>query len=332
MAVVVFVTACPAQAAGYGSTQTNAKGLEEKVAQHTRVASPIVYPGIPNPDAIYSRYLQARENTSTTLAELDKLEGQDTAALEEYVTQLKTQAKELAKTADYKDIPYFERQQAAFNTLLLFDNSIWDFKEKVDIMGAAWQISIGAAIFTGWLSAQCWNVGAKITEQAVKKGSRHVAKGLRDTSAWLGKLSGWLMAAYFIIEFFTDSYTPAIAPSATEDEVVDMFMQKPFAYLADWEENNGAVEQALMYRKGPKAAQVLADAVDIEYYTSRHMTAQDLKDKLYVGSKYWYDLSTEDRVAHLSQFAERVRAQAQAQEAQYVDNHTTVHRYRTAER
>ena len=126
-----------------------------------------------------------------------------------------------------------------------------------------------------------------------------------------------------IIALFSGAYTPAISPAFDEAEVLQRFTEKPFEYLADFEKKNKEFEYANIYNKGPKAAQVLNDAVDIEYYVSANPdNFENVKEKLYIGTIDWYEMEPEARAEYLHNFAERLRTEAKAKGQEYSNTHS----------
>ena len=132
--------------------------------------------------------------------------------------------------------------------------------------------------------------------------------------AWMGGL---------VIRFFGGAYTPAIAPAFDEEKTLQRFTEKPFDYLADFERKNKEFEYANIYNKGPKAAQVLNDVVDIEYYVSINpQNLENAKEKLYIGTIDWYEMEPEARAEYLHNFAERLRTEAKANALEYSSTHS----------
>ena len=65
-----------------------------------------------------------------------------------------------------------------------------------------------------------------------------------------------------------------------------------------------------MYYAGEKTAQLLWDAIDIRYYTYQNPTEENLKEFLNIQSIDWYDLSTDEQIENLHNWAVHLRAEA----------------------
>ena len=132
-----------------------------------------------------------------------------------------------------------------------------------------------------------------------------------------------MMMAWILIELTVSAYTPSIAPVFDEEKTLQMFTEKPFEYLADFDKKNEEFEYANVYNRSQRCAQALNDAVDIEYYLSISLNSiQNVKDKLYIGTIDWYEMEPEARAEYLHNFAERLRTEAQAKELEYSNTHS----------
>ena len=305
MAVIMLITGTPAlQASDLALDRAQIVELQQEILQDVEI-------NVPDPVQILrARYDKSVENNELSLARLnEKLQGEAVEAIKERLNGLKEQAKELAKSERYTKISREERKQVALNSLVF--SEIKEIFQDQDFLE-----SFGDGLL--WASAGCMAVGSIIKLiHWTRWGFAHFSYFspgatpgyFKSLAAGEGFLSTGviLLVATIIIELFTASYTPVIDLSLNADETSRIFSEKPFTFLARFE--NG-VEYANLNKKCPE---LLRDAVDIEYYTSLDSaTLGNMKDKAYIETIEWYEMTTEDRTTYLHNLAERLRAEARA--------------------
>ena len=269
-----------------------------------------LYSNIPEPKDMISRHDLAVKNYEDNLKALDKsLEGRDAKDIKKHLNQLKKVAEYTAKHDErYLVVPEPDRQMAAFNTLLFADTDNEDLEIISFIFSGIWALSA-----LGLLVVK--------SGEAIKT-YKSVSGESGCLLPALAILTLVVAIAAFIIELFSGAYTPVISPSFDEEKTLQMFTEKPFIYLADFKEKNEEFEYGNIYRKGPKAAQVLNDAVDIEYYVSANPdNLENIKEKLYIGTIDWYEMTPEARAEYLHKFAERLRTETKAKTQEYSKTH-----------
>lgn len=293
MAVIMLITGTPAlQASEFALDRAQLAELQKEILPDLKQnlnqeKNPV--------NELMDRYQEAKKNAEEMAKELNKIQLTEKQQKEitDSINQLKEKAEELAKTEEYaKFVPKKDRKAAALNDLLLkidFDD-IWnrDFGFGLGMVGVGGLLISAIIIFL------------------YEDFPFMIPMWLGDVAA--GSFAGGaaLVIGAIIITLFSNAYTPIISWDLSAEETAKVFSEKPFTYLAKFE--NGA-EYANLNNKCP---QLLKDAVDIEYYTSFKVTPQNMKDKLYIGSLEWYKMTTEERAAYLHNFAERLRAESKS--------------------
>ena len=302
MAVIMLITGTPALQAGeaFNLDKTQMKELRQDILQDLnkdilKVKDPV--------KELMARYQQAKKNAEARLQEINKVqltEDQQKAA-EEHVNQLKEKAEELAKTEEYVlYVPKPERQAAAFNGILLTDILL----TSDDLENYAFK-----AFYTGVVMEILGLILIYIED-------------VRRTPKWFkiltrtNRTAGFLIIAEALFVMFVSAYTPMIAPSLGAEETCELFSEKPFYFLAKFDEQKEAAynEFANMYGKCPQALQ---DAVLIEEVVSANPNSQNMKEKLYIGSLGWYKDSVKDRTDYLHNFAERLRVESKMKTSKF---------------
>ncbi len=302
MAVIMLITGSPVlQASDLALDRAQMAGLQQEILQDVKI-------NVPNPvRALKALHDKATENNKARLAEFnEKIQGEALEAVKEHLNGLKEQAKALAKSEEYLIVPKPERLLVAFNTLLSV-NLDSDCERKIREISA--DITLG-------LSVSDFVIGVALKVVAKTPGiTAEAAEYLSGIASGFFRLSLIFFLIRLIEELFIESYTPTIAPSLNAEETSRIFSEKPFTFLATFENE---AEYANLYKKCPE---LLNDAVTIEYYTSlASVTAEDIKDMSYIGTLGWYKMTTEERSAYLHNFAERLRAEAKAGAKQQFNN------------
>lgn len=237
----------------------------------------------------------------------------------ELIKQVSQKIEDEASTARYKKVikNKGERKSVAANTAL-YTNSFWDLVQKQDFFFEEIcdydQICLGILIALRSILVYVIGTGVVLFSETIKNEILH------NVLAYSG---GTIILMAFLLIFFSAAYSPSIAPAFDEKEVFRRFTEKPFEYLADFDKKNKEFEYANVYGKSHRCAQVLNDAVDIEYYVSANPNNfENVKEKLYVGTIDWYEMEPEARAEYLHNFAERLRAEAKAQVQEYKNSHS----------
>ena len=235
------------------------------------------------------------------------------------IKQVSQKINKEADTARYKKVikNKGERIKVAANTALYAD-SFWDLVEDIDFFFEDIcqndQTCVGILIGLRSIVVFVIGTGVVLFSETIKNEILH------NVLAYSG---GAIILMGFLLMFFSSAYSPSIAPIFDEEKTLQMFTEKPFEYLADFEKKNKEFEYVNIYNKGPKAAQALNDVVDIEYYVSANPdNLENIKDKLYIGTIDWYEMEPEARAEYLHNFAERLRTEAKAKALEYSNTHS----------
>lgn len=359
-AILLFTTNSALQAAKVDTAQMQEiKELRADIIKEVKGKK--LYPNLPKPEEMIARHAQAVKNAEAKvekmMAELQakypltKEQEEEAKGFAEYVqnsaknTQLSLwsifnkykykgideKTKELIKQIEsnvnkeanskrYKKVikNKDERKRVATSTYLFLN--VKDKEAQIlsdgDIACIVWLIVEGVLLLTtvtcSILLEPFWQTFYQVAETI----------DIIDTVATSGFIILFFLGP-LIIALFSGAYTPAISPAFDEEKTLQMFTEKPFEYLADFEKKNKEFEYVNIYNKGPKAAQVLNDAVDIEYYVSANPdNLENIKDKLYIGTIDWYEMEPEARAEYLHNFAERLRTEAKAKGQEYSNAHS----------
>ncbi len=298
MAVIMMITATPVlQAADFAASldkqQFNElkRQISSSVTAEIAKVKPIIYEGIPDVKTIKERYATSRKNYEQNLQEFSKQNIEpDVEEYERYVEFLKEEAKQRIKTDSRYDgfKTQKEKEQVAFYTVLLEEIKKSDEERSLYYSYIVGDICGGLII--GMILAYMANeMGAGMT-------------GILISGAIAGAISMFLMF------LFASPSKPVFNPSLFSEELIAAFLVNPFSNLALF--NKRASDSEMFYNKSADCAQLLYDAVDIEYYISLNPSIENMKARLYTQTIDWHDLTTEARADYIHNLAERLRAEA----------------------
>ena len=359
-AVILISTNTALQAAKIDTAQMQEiKELRENIIKEVKREK--LYSDIPEPEELQARYAQAVNNNKAKaeriLAEL-KAENQATEEQEEkakgFVEELQNELQQVSKNSQLSVYGFFKKNQNKYideETMKLIKQveqeaeetikkdsrykKIKDKKErkkvalytnifmKDDRITEIGKIFAGVSAVLVFLCAlQIFNlfVGCETSLLTILfEKLFNLSIDFQELEI-MGGVVGLIM--FIILVLCTNSYVPKIAFGFDDEKVFQMFTEKPFDYLADF---NNIAEYINIYKRNHKAAQVLNDAVDIEYYLSLNPnpSLEDAKEKLYTQTIDWYDLTADQKAEYLHTFAERLRTEAKAKtlEQTKLNNH-----------
>lgn len=298
MAVIMMITATPVlQAADFINLdiqQLNEMKQEIKSSIKAKIdeVTPL-FEGIPSVEILKQRYNTARENYEQNLKSFSKQETkQSKEDYERYIEFLKQEAQKRIETdSRYNGFMSEEEQkQVAFYTVLLEEMEKSDEERELYYSYIAGDIC-GGLIIGIILGYMAYDIGAGMT-------------GILITGAIAGAISMFLM---FL--FASPSKQPVFNPALFPQELISDFLNNPFYKLALFNKR-GVNDFGVFYIKSRDCAQVLYDAVDIEYYTSLNPSIENMCARLYTQTVDWHYLTTEQRGNYIHNLAERLRAEA----------------------
>lgn len=299
MAVIMMITATPVlQAADFTAELDRAElnELKKEINSSVKVKFDEVNPlfeGIPSLETLKQRYDIARKNYEQNLKSFSKQETkQSKEDYERYIEFLKQEAQKRIETDSRYDgfMSEEEQKQVAFYTVLLEEMEKSD--EERDIYCTKRAGDIGVGLFVGILAAtiayESWASTAGVI----------IAGGVGATVA---------MLLMFLL--ISPAKQPVFNPALFPQELIADFLSNPFLNLALFNQR-GVDDFGVFYVKNRDCAQVLYDAVDIEYYTSLNPSVENMRARLYTQAIDWHYLTTEQRVDYIHNLAERLRAEA----------------------
>ncbi len=320
-----------------------------------------LYPDIPTPEELQTRYAQAvsnnKANAERILEEL-KAESQVTeeqeAAAKGFVEELRNELQQVSRNSQLSVYGFFKKNKNKYideETMKLIKQIEKEVEEtirkddrykKIKDKNERKRVALYTNIFHEEDGCSLTTIGkiyAAITLFLLAGGLLEILLEMDYDETLLTmllkKLFGWdllpeelglpfiivgvVMAVILII--FTNSYVPEIAFAFDDQKVFQMFTEKPFDYLAEFK---NIAEYMNIYDRNHEAAQVLNDAVYIEYYLSLNPNPswKDVKGKIYTQTIDWYDLTAAEKAEYLHNFAERLRTESQAQIQESRNSHS----------
>ena len=312
MTVVMLFTATPVLQAADFATELDRSELNELRKEISVSISETMfkkdpksenqlYENVPGVDVLKKRYDLALENYKENL----KIYANENNSKEnaKYIEELREIAKQ--KIQDNPKLYYGfhseqEKERIAFYTVLYeemekassverhFDN-IWDLK----FLGFIGYVTGAVLAICGltYTASSLYFVG--ITVAGV---------------SFLTMLVGLLFPIPSPKSYFNDINTSYNSES-TINRMKEKFLEDPFLALSMF--GKGGVDDfALFYIKNQSCAQLLYDAIDIEYYVSKNQNLGNMQARLYSQTIYWQDLTNNQRADYIHNLAERLRAEA----------------------
>ena len=307
MSVIMLITASPVLQAADFSTNLNIAELNE-LREEISASLPepkglktkkIIYDGLPNIEAIKKRYAQARANYEQNLQKFANQETkQDEEDYDRYIEFLKSEARQRVK----QDSRYNgfrtekEAEQVAFYTVLLEENKKSNEERKHYRDCTMMNISVGSLV-----GVIVFGLAEHLAPYSPYVASRSIVGPI---------ISGCISAAVVIsIMFLLNSPSkPVFNPSMFSEELISEFLSNPFRNLSLFDKR--ASDSEMFYNKSKDCAQILNDAVDIEYYISLNMSVENMQARLYTQTIDWHYLTTEERADYIHNLAEHLRAEA----------------------
>ena len=299
MAVIMLFTASPVLQASDFAINLDTQQLNElrreinsSITKDFDKVTPL-FEGIPDLPTLQQRYIMAKENYEQNLKTFAKQETkQSKKDYERYIEFLEKEAQKRIQTDSRYNgfMDEEEKEQVAFYSVLL------DEIEKSDKERETYRNRMIGNIFTGLLFGMMVGVVAYVSDASTI--------GIL-ISGGIGATIAMLLMFLFIIPAKQPVFNPSLFPS----ELIAKFLYNPFLNLALFNKR-GVNDFGAFYIKSEKCAQILYDAVDIEYYVSRNPTIENMRAKLYTRSIDWHLLDTEKRVSYLHTLAERLRSEA----------------------
>lgn len=304
MAVIMLVTASPILQAAEFSTSLDRAEIKELMSNLNSSLYETMgkdweplYQGIPNVETLKKRYNLAIKNYKENLKEVSNR--YDDRETKKYIEYLKQQAEQRVK-----DDPRYEgfrsdeeKIQAAFYTVLfeeLEKGTSIENEYSANLTGST--LLLVGGIMVGVV---CLAIGLSVVE-----------------SSWLFTLGGVgaiLGAILLFVERPDYSYFSDINVADKNYRTIvamqSKFLENPFMALAQF--GKGRVDDfVVFYNEYKDCAQVLYDAVDIEYYTSMNQTVENMKARIYTQTVDWRNLTVGEQTTYLHNLAERLRAEA----------------------
>ncbi len=302
MAVIILFTTTPVlQAADVVADLDVAQlnELKKEIAASISMSEIIkpkkpLYEGIPDIEVIKKRYQLSVENNQKNLEEFEKNET-FLKEREDYVNFLKEEAvKRINEDPEYYGNKTKEEMlRDAFYTVL-FDQIQEGINAENTYKDEKFGYYAGSAVgsmFIGSMTMFCLLL------------SGYTGKGVLYASLGVG------VAVLLAFLLFTNPSVPYFSPNLTPYETKNKFLDSPFQTLISFDKK-GVSDFELFYHKSKDCAQILYDAVDIEYYTSKNPNVENMSARLYTQTRYWQNLTTEERADYIHNFAERLRTEA----------------------
>ena len=306
MAAIMFFYATPALQASTFATldreQLNIIQDDIETILTDTIKDEDPYKNLPSIKEIKKRYDRALEIYESNLQTLSG--SQEEENIEDYKAYIEELKRE-AKRRIYEDSRYEgfssekEKEQVAFYSVLLeeIDNhniaNERDFKQIVVDNGTPLKI-IGIV----------FNISSIVL---LRKASSVILRRI-GVGLMVGGVAFCMIPMIF--ETFTQPSVLHFNPNLSENEILRMFLESPFEHLAKMKENS-VDDFTYVYGKSPRLAQVLSDAVDIEYYTALNPTLENMKAKLYIQTINYRTSTTETQALHLHKLAQQLKAEAE---------------------
>lgn len=245
---------------------------------------------------LIDRYNQALANYEARAKDVNE---QNTEAVEARIKEIEREAEIEMTDEKYDNIKRKEKKQVAFNSVLY---------RKLDNMSSTDRdVVIGQLLIVTSVSAAVAFLGIAMIGAETIFSNPMLGFRIAQIGKVLSIAGGVVALIALAVAASIYTYTPKISPSATSEETLKIFSEKPFAYLAEFH-TNGEGDFGLIYKKCP---QILTDTIDIEYYTSLKFKFEDEKDKIFTKTIDWRkSITPEKRADYLHQFAERLRSEA----------------------
>ncbi len=298
MAVIILFTSFPMRAADFDINLDTQQLNELKREINSSITkefeeTPLLFEGIPDLETLRQRYITARENYEQNLKIFTKQKTkQSKKDYERYIEFLKEEAQKRIQTDSKYDgfINEKEKEQVAFYSVLLEEI------EKSDKERETYYNRMIGDIFTGLLAGIVVGVIAYASDANII--GILISGGIGATIVML-----------LMFLFIAPAKQPVFNPSLFPSELIAKFLDNPFLNLAKFNKRE-VNDFGAFYIKSKDCAQVLYDAVDIEYYISRNPTIENMQAEIYTRSIVWHNLTTEKKAEYIHNLAERLRAEA----------------------
>ena len=306
MAVIMLFTGTPTlQASDLAFDRAQLAELQKEISLNVNTDINLTKNSIKE---LMDKYKQAKINNEERIKKLNEKSEADVETAKEYLEKLKEDVNEVVKTEAYAKIPREERKIVALSTSMY--NKIREEEKKIfqtdDPIELTMYEFMTVAMMEILVGGTLWGLGALLGSLA-EDASLLTASRIGKIVAAIGFGQMVVLLIFGLIEYaFVKPYKPILSPSMNANDTTKVFSEKPFVFLNQFENE---YEYANLYQKCPE---LLKDTVDIEYYVSRDPNSQNLKDKLFTQTLYWYNKKPQERVTELHKFAERLRAEAKA--------------------
>ena len=308
MVVIMLITAIPVlQAADFTAEIDKAElnSLRKEIQysfqnQFNFKKDGAIYEGIPSVKTLQKRYEEALDNYYKNFQEFSNSDTKPgVQEAQQYIEYKKREAKILAK--EDKRFQGFaseeEKEEIAFYTLLFRDMKEADEAKELRKKWKEFYLDNVAMGFVNgiWAGFVAW---------AIKEGVKNIPP--KRMIPWM--LGGAGVGTILALVLSTDKRFPVFSSELAPEAVKYQFLDNPFRKLSLF--NTGGVDDfAVFYFKGKDFAQILYDAVDIEWYISQNPNMGNMIYRGYPRTLEWQNLTTEQKAAYLHEYAERLRAE-----------------------